>query len=102
MSWVAERNAQIVALRKRGLQPKQIADQMGLSRNQVLGTLFRAGMCRKGSATAKLTPDQVEAIRVRYKRRCGTNGSHALAKAYGVCHSTILDVVWQRTWKVTA
>lgn len=115
MSWVDERNAQIVALRKQGLWPTQIADQMGLNRNQVLGALFRSGLCRRdtdateirslkqvrGAAvgSAKLTEDAVAYIRANYKSRCRTNGCGGLAKKFGVRRRAVWNVLHGKTWK---
>lgn len=106
MSWVAERNAQIVALRKEGLWPTQIADQMGLNRNQVLGALFRAGMCSKDTdrrvamrIRSKLTDDAVAYIRKNYVRGCGENGCRSLARRFGVSESLVVKVIRHELWR---
>lgn len=105
MSWVAGRNAQIVALRKQGLWPTQIADQMGLSRNQVLGALFRAGMCRKDTdkreamrLKSKLDAGSVAEIRALYVKGCKDNGYSGLARRFKVSDSAIRKVVSGKTW----
>lgn len=105
MSWVAERNAQIVALRKQGLWPTQIADQMGLNRNQVLGALFRAGMCRKDTdrrpamrIRSRLTDERVAYIRSNYVFGCSENGYKGLARRFGVSESLIRKVVIGKVW----
>jgi hypothetical protein len=43
-----ERNALIVKMREDGLLPHQIAGQLGISRNTVIGVLNRAGKCTPG------------------------------------------------------
>lgn len=105
MRWVAERNAKIVALRKQGLWPTQIADQMGLNRNQVLWALFRAGMCRKDTdkreamrLKAKLDACSVAEIRARYVEGCPDNGYSGLARRFKVSDSAIRKVVSGKTW----
>ena len=40
----ARRNARIISLRREGISPRDIADELGISKNVVCGVLFRAGM----------------------------------------------------------
>lgn len=109
------RNARIVALRKGGLWPTQIADAMGLSRNTIIGVLNRAGLCsadtdnreiqrqkvKRGEDchSAKLTHEIAAEIRASYTRYCRTNGTGGLARKYGVANTTILAVVSGKSWQ---
>ena len=54
-----ERNAKIIALRKGGLFPWEIAKELGLSRNTVIGVCNRAGLAKPGN------PDQSPAMKLR-------------------------------------
>ena len=47
----------------------------------------------------KLTEQQVIEIRKAYKRMDRQYGSVALARKYGITHSTILDIVKKEKWK---
>lgn len=47
---------------------------------------------------AKLTNEQVNEVRSRYKFRCKNNGTMALAKIYGVSPSTISAVMSGQNW----
>ncbi len=59
------------------------------------------GRTPKGEAhcRAKLTKLQVQDIRSRYVPRCKVNGSHALAKEYGLSQSTISEIITRKIWK---
>lgn len=46
---MAERNSKIIALRKNGLFPWEIADQLGVTRNTVIGVVYRAGLSEPGN-----------------------------------------------------
>jgi hypothetical protein len=48
--------------------------------------------------TVKLSPEDITHIRKRIKPYCRLNGARALAKLYGVSHSTINAVVAGKTW----
>lgn len=48
---------------------------------------------------AKLTAADVLAIRSQYSRGSSTHGTTALARAFGVCASTIASVVHRRLWR---
>ena len=48
-----ERNAEIVALRKRKWSPAEIARHLGVSRNVVIGVCHRAGLTDSNSPKAK-------------------------------------------------
>lgn len=94
-----ERNAQIIAKRKAGIWPRQIAKEMGLSIGCVVGTLRRAGLCDPMGTInrcAKLTPASVREI-----RRLATDGTNrtygSLATAFGVSQPTIFGVVSGKT-----
>jgi hypothetical protein len=63
MSKNADRNAQIIALRQAGKFPWEIADQMGLSKNTVIGVCFRAGIAKPGN------PDRLIAQKLRYQMK---------------------------------
>lgn len=111
----SERNARIVELREKGLWPTEIADEMKLSRNAVLGVLNRAGLCRRdtdkreiqrrrvargeANGASKLTQKAVADIRENYRPHCSENGGLALARKYGVHIHTIMMVVAGRTWR---
>jgi len=47
------RNARICALRRQGVEPTDIAARLDLSRNTVLGVLYRSGMTDNRSEKAK-------------------------------------------------
>jgi hypothetical protein len=47
-----QRNARIVRLRKSGMTPADIAEQMEISRPAVIGVLFRAGLSDSFSSKA--------------------------------------------------
>jgi hypothetical protein len=49
--------------------------------------------------SAKLTLEQVQEIRRLYKRGSFEFGGYALARRYGVGHSTVWDIVHNRKWK---
>lgn len=46
---------------------------------------------------AKLTPEQVQAVRAEYVGRWGQQS--ALARKYGLCHSAMRDVLIRKHWK---
>ena len=112
------RNAEIVARRRAGEWPSDIAQAMGISRNVVIGVCNRAGLASaevdRSAAMAgktpsgadhhkaKLTPADVAAIRARYQPRSRTNGMTALAHEYGVVPMTIYAVVKGLTWRQVA
>jgi len=48
---------------------------------------------------SKLTESIVLSIRERYKPRCKVNGSHALAKEFGVNQGLISQVVNRKIWR---
>lgn len=52
----------------------------------------------KESSSAKLNNKDVEYIRENYKPRCKHNGARALANNFGVNHSTISNIVNNKTW----
>ncbi|AVI85643.1 MULTISPECIES: NUMOD4 domain-containing protein [Pseudomonas syringae group] len=47
---------------------------------------------------AKLTREQVMAIRKRYKPKCKINGKRALAKQFNICESQIYRVITGQHW----
>ena len=63
---------------------------------------FDLGLARphRGSANnmAKLTEANVAAIRRAYRPGCRVNGGRAMARRYGVAHTTIQDVVSGERW----
>lgn len=106
------RNAEIVRLRKAGLWPTQIARQLGLTRNAVIGVLFRAGLsdpdhnpiasALRGAhhPRAKLTEAQIDDIRRRLKRG---ELQRVIAYRFGVSQHAISDIARGKTWShVTA
>jgi predicted transcriptional regulator len=101
-----ERNARIIEMRKNGAKPYQIAEELGITRNTVLGVLYKAGMCREGhhargeeqGRSARLNDATVRDIRQRYRRWSRTDGASAIARELGVHSRTVRDVVRGRTW----
>lgn len=59
------------------------------------------GRSRAGNAhpKAKLTRDQVIAIRARYVKSSRQDGSIAIARDYGVASVTIRDIISGKLWK---
>jgi hypothetical protein len=53
----------------------------------------------EGNGVAKLTEQQVETIRRRYRPRSKTDGGKALAKEFNVCGNTIDLIVNGYTWR---
>lgn len=51
------------------------------------------------STQSVLTEDDVVSIRARYVSGSRSNGARAIAREYGVCHNTVLDVVNGRSYK---
>lgn len=108
---MSERNDEIIRLRKQGWPPCKITAHLGLSRNVILGVLNRAGLCdpnvdraahaRRGSANAgaRLTDDQVRAIRKRVKLFCPKDGISALSIEFKVGRSTIERAVRRESYK---
>ena len=47
---------------------------------------------------AKLTNEQANAIKKRYKAKCKTNGAMAMSREYGVHRTTIENIVAGRTF----
>lgn len=116
MSANQARNNEIIRRRKAGEWPRAIARDMGLSHNVVIGVCNRAGLCDfdagramnlpainqvrgERAHCAKLTADQIAAIRARYVYRSRVNGSPALAERYGVTQQTIIAIVTGQTWR---
>lgn len=93
----AERNAKIVAMRRKGMWPAQIAKELGISRNAVIGVCNRAGLSGDNGwkevlrgevhPHAKLTDAQVRDIRARHVPYVITQ--RMLAREYGVSRETI-------------
>jgi hypothetical protein len=88
----AQRNAEIVAKRKRGWEPSDIAYHMGLSRNTVIGVLFRAGLTNphspNSSGRGRDYPADLRRAAVEYARE------HSNAKAaarFGASATAIKD-----------
>jgi hypothetical protein len=113
----AERDAEIIRRRKAGEWPTEIARELGLTRNTVIGALNRAGMCsadvdRSAIAkrfnppplrgdqhpAAKLTASEVAAIRREFKPRDPDFGGSALAARYGVHPCHLSAIVHGRRW----
>lgn len=53
-----ERNAEICRRREAGEWPAHIADDLGLSRNAVIGVLNRAGLCRADTDRGPILRDR--------------------------------------------
>lgn len=98
------RNAEIIRLRKSGIWPRDIAKQMGLTKNVVIGVCFRAGLGDYQGALqqrpkgerhykAKLTEEDVREIR----RRSGESYV-SLAAEFGVSSSHISHIVSGYSW----
>lgn len=109
----AERNAEIVRRRKAGQLPRQIAAEMGLSKNVVIGVTNRAGLSQSGLQTrcvlrgadtpwSKLTQEQVDEIRRQYVPRHPEFGAVALARRYGVTPACVAGFLWGNNWKRAA
>lgn len=79
----------ILALRRQGASLKKISEETAFSTGQVRGVLRKHKM--SAGSNAKLTPDQRQAIRVRYAAGGVTHA--ALAREYGVSSATIANVV---------
>lgn len=104
----------IIALRTQGMWPAQIARQLGVSRNVVIGACYRAGLSRadvdrraaaaKGEAhpNAKLTQAQVDDIRASYRPRDKACNQRALAEKYGVDYRTVGAIVRETAWREAA
>jgi hypothetical protein len=100
-----QRNAEIIARREAGEEPRNIAKAMGLSRSIVLGALNRAGKCvpgfrARGESTlkSKLTNAAVADIRrncVLYRRGASTVD---FATKYGVRAEAVRIVLKRKTW----
>lgn len=58
------------------------------------------GRAARGSknAHAKLTPEQVIEIRLRYKPRCKINGTKAMGVEYGVSQAAISCIITGKNW----
>lgn len=102
------RNAEIIRLRKSGIWPRDIAKQMGLTKNVVIGVCFRAGLCDYQGALqqrpkgerhykAKLTEEDVREIR----RRSGESYV-SLAAEFGVTSANISRIVSGYSWASVA
>lgn len=105
----AERNARIVGMRKAGLLPREIAKQLGVTKNVVIGVTNRAGLAVPGLSSqcvprgishpkAKLSDANIIAIRGRYVPFDREHGQCALARAYGVTQATIARIVNGSSW----
>jgi len=55
--------------------------------------------CGSSHSNAKLTEDDVRAIRLRFVRYCHQNGAGAISRDYSVSKTVILDAIKQKTWK---
>lgn len=106
-----ERNARIVELRKAGLLPREIAKQVGVTKNVVIGVTNRAGLATPGLSRhcalrgeehprngGKLSENDVRAIREQYVPGDRERGQCALARAYGVGQPAIAAIIHRRTW----
>ncbi len=56
-------------------------------------------MVTKNRQAAKLTPQQIDEIRLRHRPKCQFNGTRALAKEFQVSGATIEEIVSRRGWK---
>ena len=108
------RNARIIELRRQGLWPTQIADEMAMSRNAVLGVLNRAGLCnpdtdrrpammlkkQRGADApgAKLTSEAVADIRANYVPHSPSFGGCAFARKYRVNNNTVWKILNGRSY----
>lgn len=63
---------------------------------EVLGNRCLRG---ESSPSAKLTEDDVRAIRKRYRKGCPRNGVNPLAREYGMCTRAMTKVVKRMTWR---
>lgn len=89
----AKRNAEIIRLRRLGAAPAAIAAQLGLSRNLVLGVLYRAGLTDKAgerSSRAAYTPEFRRMVLDTYR----ADGWKAAVQKWPVASSTIFS--WAR------
>jgi len=119
-----DRNTRIIERLKAGLFAGDVAREMGLSKNVVIGVGNRAGLARTGrsgdgvrNAIAKgyfkpghgvvrgeahpraiLCDAAVRDIRRRYTPRCPVNGAMAMAREYGVHFNTVMQVISRRLW----
>ena len=87
------RNADIVALRRQGIEPTDIASRLDLTRNTVLGVLYRSGLTDKRSDRARnaaYTPEHRRRVLASVK----ASGLSAAARLWGVSQNTIC--CWQR------
>lgn len=64
--WTEERLAQLRTLASTGMTARQVADEMGCSRNAVLGKAWRAGLSL--AKQDNRTPEQRRAERLQYQR----------------------------------
>jgi hypothetical protein len=116
----AERDARIVQMRKAGLWPREIAAQLGVTKNVVIGVANRAGLCQRGQSaaglraavaahavnfcrgercpSAVLNERKVQEIRDRYRPYCRQNGASQIAREFGVNVKTVVDALAGRTW----
>ncbi len=106
----------IIALRKAGKWPHEIAAELGIGRNSVIGICNRAGLCsadvRGAGATflrygeehpnARLTEAAVRDARRRYVAHDPINGASALARELGVSYQAVRLVVTKQTWRHVA
>lgn len=74
--------------------------ELGTQRDNI-HDMLRRGRFANGERQwqAKLTAEQVSAIRKAYTPRCPVNGGAALARQYGVPPQTISKVVNRQSWR---
>lgn len=87
------RNAEIVRLRGEGLTPAQITARLALSRNIVLGVLYRAGLTDKHSPKAACAAYD-PAFRALVLASREQNGFCETVRRWGVPDSTL--AAWGR------
>jgi len=108
MTCNTERNAKIIALRKGGMYPWEIAAELGVSRNTVIGVCNRAGLAKPGnpdrSPAMKLKaqageyrtgrPKTPKPIRIMVLNTAKEKGVVAAARQWGFAPLTVYN--WRR------
>lgn len=85
-----QRNRQIVALRRKGVGPREIARRMGLTPGIVVGVLDREGLCASSVAAQRERRELVRALKLM--RDSGMTFA-ALGAAFGMPRTTVSGLV---------
>lgn len=103
------RNAEIIRRRQAGEWPRQIAAEMGIGKNVIIGVIGRAGLAVPGASrdhpligesapNAVLTEVMVRAIRAEYRPGKGGHGARSIALKLGLNSNTVQSACSGRTW----